>query len=65
MEVRTKVGSMSAMRKVLMMAAFSAGLWARDNLYFGGSGNYEWGNPVFSPKRKKFKGWQRQARERK
>ena len=65
MNTKSKMANMSVMRKILMMAAFSMAGWNRSDLYLGQSGYNEKGNPAYSPRRKKFKGWQRQAREAK
>ena len=60
-EKRVRRRKVSAVH-ILLSAIMSGGLGK-----FGYAPAYggDMGNPVYSPKRKKFKGWQRQAREAK
>lgn len=59
MNVKNKVQNMSAMRRVVMAAAFAAGLWDRRDLYLSSHS----GTVAYSPKRTKLKGWQKAARK--
>jgi len=51
----------SMMRMLVTMAAFSLGAW---DFRQGAVGQFNaMGSPFYSPKRTKFKGWQRAARQ--
>lgn len=64
MDIRNKVLNMSMTRRLLMAAAFAAGLWNRGDLYMAaGSAPMKNDSVAYRPKHTKFKGWQRQARE--